>query len=504
MGFDILITKRQILFKKKMKKLFITSVLAVLVTAGTTVMAQDWPEKYLGLPGDNLNLYAVMKLFQESETLESFERSLNDEKSKINNLDLNGDNLVDYITVNDYVDGSIHTIVLRVSLDRNESQDVAVFTVERFGDGSVQLQLVGDETLYGRNYIIEPYYTENIGETPNPGYTSRNRGAVSARTTHIEINTWPLIRFIFLPDYIAWRSNWAWGYWPANWYAWRPWYWHAYNGYHHNWHRYYYAHFRPWHQHRFSRYDDFYYRSIRVHSPLVNNHIKEGRYKETYSRPESRKDGEALFARSTREQSHNTRENGTVTTRQTRPLSNSQGEPSSVSEGSGKEKAAGTSVHTQRTGTVTSSGRRSEVSGGSRAPESNRSMSTSPENRSANEVRRKSPSAPSAENPGVSRRSSTTISDRPASSPGSSDTPHVKSSHSVNNSGVSRRSPTTVSERPISKSGSSVSASMKSASRHSSSGVVSHNGNRGNKRSSNSAPGNSHSKSQTPPRSSRR
>ena len=96
---------------------------------------QDYPEEYLGLPGDNLNLYAVMNLFQESETLEAFERSLNEENSRINNLDLNNDGYVDYLTVSDFVSGNVHTIVLRSVLDRNEYQDVAVFTVEQLRNG---------------------------------------------------------------------------------------------------------------------------------------------------------------------------------------------------------------------------------------------------------------------------------------------------------------------------------------------------------------------------------
>ena len=41
----------------------------------------------LGLPGDNLDLYAVLDLFQKSKTIEEFEKSLNDEKTKVNNLD---------------------------------------------------------------------------------------------------------------------------------------------------------------------------------------------------------------------------------------------------------------------------------------------------------------------------------------------------------------------------------------------------------------------------------
>ncbi|MFN2337336.1 MAG: hypothetical protein ABR560_10245, partial [Bacteroidales bacterium] len=91
---------------------------------------------------------------QESETLEAFEKNINDENSRINNLDLNGDNMVDYITVTDYVDGDVHTIVLRTALSRNEYQDLAVFTVEKLRNGAVQIQLIGDEALYGRNYIV--------------------------------------------------------------------------------------------------------------------------------------------------------------------------------------------------------------------------------------------------------------------------------------------------------------------------------------------------------------
>ena len=95
-----------------MKKYIITTILAVLMTAGATLTARSYPDDYLGLPGDNLNLYAVMNLFQESQTLEEFERKLNDPDLRVNNLDLDGDNYVDYITVHDYVDGNVHNIVL--------------------------------------------------------------------------------------------------------------------------------------------------------------------------------------------------------------------------------------------------------------------------------------------------------------------------------------------------------------------------------------------------------
>lgn len=285
---------------KTMKKLFITSVLAVLVALGTTVMAQENPAEYLGLPGDNLNLYAVMKLFQESQTLEGFEKALNDENSRINNLDLNGDGMIDYITVSDYVDGDVHTIVLRAVLNRNESQDVAVFTVQRFNNGSVQIQLIGDESLYGRNYIIEPIYDDNNGGTINPGYMGRQSNQVNitiVRTSPYEIAAWPLVRFIYYPSYMPWHSSWYWGYYPSFWHPWRPFSWDYYYGYHYYWYNDYYAHFHRWDHYRYPRYNDFYYRGIRSYSPLVGERIRDGRFRDTYSHPEQRREGENLFAR---------------------------------------------------------------------------------------------------------------------------------------------------------------------------------------------------------------
>lgn len=281
-----------------MKTLFTSAVLAVLIAAGTTVKAQDWPEEYLGLPGDNLNLYAVMDLFQKSETLEGFERVLNAEDTRINNLDLNGDNLVDYIMVNDYVDGKVHNIVLRVALDRYETQDVAVFTVVKHRNGSVEIQLVGDKALYGKDYIIEPNYARRKS-TPNPGYTGSE--GYDARVAVVTVSAWdiagwPLVRWMYLPEYVAWRTGWYWGYWPANWYAWRPWYWHYYYGFHYNWYDHYYAHYRLWHHYRYPRYHDYYYVKIRSYSPKVNEKIHGGYYKDTYSRPELRKEGEAYYA----------------------------------------------------------------------------------------------------------------------------------------------------------------------------------------------------------------
>jgi hypothetical protein len=284
---------------KAMKTQLFSFVLALLLAASSALKAQDRPDEYLGLPGDNLNLYAVMHLFQNSETLEGFERSLNDPETIINNLDLNGDNLVDYIMVYNYADGNIHTIVLRVALNENEQQDVAVFTVEKLRDDAVQIQLIGDEALYGANYIIEPVYDE----TPNPGYATTvtkkvktRRNVTVVRTTYYEVASWPVIVYIYQPTYRVWRSAYRWGYYPVYWNPWAPHYYHYYYGYHYNWYDHYYAYYRPWKQPRSVYYRTVYYSSIRNYSPTVVVNVNKGTYKDTYSRPEKRSEGERVYA----------------------------------------------------------------------------------------------------------------------------------------------------------------------------------------------------------------
>jgi hypothetical protein len=285
-----------------MKKLAYILLFPLLIGTSSMVQAQYYSEAYLGLPGDNLNLFAVMKLFQESETLEGFERSLNDENSRINNLDLNGDNRIDYIRVIDNPERDVHVIVLQVAINAWENQDVAVFIVEREADNQARIQLIGDEALYGKNYIVEPNYDaygHYYGETPNPGYTGYAGGqtVVVKHVTTYEVAAWPLVRFIFWPGYVVWRSPWYWDYYPHWWHAWHPYYWHYYYGYHSHWYPEYYGYYRHTHHHYDQHWDTYYHGSRHNHSPYVTAVIKSGSYKSTYSRPESRRAGSELYTK---------------------------------------------------------------------------------------------------------------------------------------------------------------------------------------------------------------
>lgn len=280
-----------------MKLRIILSLIALMIWPASTLKSQPQPEQ-LNLPGDNLNLYAVMKIFQESETLEIFEKRLNEEDARVNNLDLNGDNYIDYIKVVDYVEKNVHYIVLQDAITPTETQDVAVFVVKRDPNGKVIIQLIGDEALYGKYYIVEPYYDTDKGATPNPGYYGNNNApqtVVIHHTTEYEITAWPLIRFIFLPTYIAWHSPYYWGYYPPFWRPWTPWYWHEYYGYHYYWHNDYYSHYHHGEHYRYDGWHDDYYGRHHSSSNTVYTRKERGEFNSSYSKPESIKDGAAIF-----------------------------------------------------------------------------------------------------------------------------------------------------------------------------------------------------------------
>ncbi|HET6990852.1 MAG TPA: hypothetical protein VFJ43_05985, partial [Bacteroidia bacterium] len=168
-----------------------------------------------GLPGDNLDLPAVLNLFRSSNTLEEFEKKLNTKDNHINNLDLDGDNHVDYIRVVDNMKDNIHAIVLKDPVSATESQDVAVIELKKNGDESAQVQIVGDEELYGEKYIVEPNNTKQ-----KDSLGGKWRG-FAPQVYVVNVWYWPCVQYIYYPGYVIWVSPWYWMYWP---YWWSPWY----------------------------------------------------------------------------------------------------------------------------------------------------------------------------------------------------------------------------------------------------------------------------------------
>jgi hypothetical protein len=228
-----------------------TTLLLIAMLFGITGFAQV--QDSTGLEGDNLDLNGVMELFKESESVEDFEKKLNTEENGVNNLDLNEDGEVDYIKVIDHADSSSHALALQVDVSEDEAQDVAVIEMDEVDKETVNLQIIGDEELYGEDYIIEP---------------------ADERDVNVVVNVWSWrpVMFIYGPRYKPWVSPWRWRVYPTWYHPWRRVTWAVY-------HPRVIRYHRPWYRRvsvrRCHRAHTF-YRARRVHSPVFykRHHVK--------------------------------------------------------------------------------------------------------------------------------------------------------------------------------------------------------------------------------------
>jgi uncharacterized membrane protein YgcG len=200
-----------------MKIRFLSILVIAMCLSGLTAFSQkESATGELGLPGDNLDLYAVLDLFQKSKTIEDFEKSLNDEKKKINNLDLNDDKKVDFIKVETKKDGDDYTFILRDPISKTETQDVAVILVSKDKNKKISLQIVGDKALYGKDYIVEPSAKGTGGVTANPAYTGADPVTVNvpASTTTVVVEQAPIVQYVYSPAYVPYYPPYYYGYYP--------------------------------------------------------------------------------------------------------------------------------------------------------------------------------------------------------------------------------------------------------------------------------------------------
>ena len=199
-----------------MKNRYLLSTLLVLILLNGSVFSQTAKKPdSLGLPGDNLDLYAVLDLFQKSKTIEEFEKSLNLEKTAINNLDLNLDKKVDFIKVVTKKDGDDFTFILQDAVSEKETQDVAVILVSKDKDKKVTMQIVGDPALYGKNYIVEPKAAAPAA-TANPGYTGTDpvKAPAPVNTTTVVVESSPVVVYMYSPAYVPYVPPYHYAYYP--------------------------------------------------------------------------------------------------------------------------------------------------------------------------------------------------------------------------------------------------------------------------------------------------
>lgn len=222
-----------------------------LVAGGTAAWGQDRDAE---VPGDYFSLEGALELFKKSSSPEEFERMLNAENSKVNNLDLNGDGYIDYLRVIDRTERNVHAFTIQAVISDTELQDVAVIELEKLANGKAVLQITGDEDVYGTETIIEP--TEEV---------RINAGTTTTRTV-VNVWAWPSVQYVYGPYYTVWVSPWGWHARPVWWRTWRP---VAYYHYDSWWHPYrpYYA---RCHTHRVV-YAHRIYRPHRSTSVIVTN-----------------------------------------------------------------------------------------------------------------------------------------------------------------------------------------------------------------------------------------
>ena len=186
----------------------------------TTVGWCTWADETITVSANSedisqaLDLKAVATLFGTVKNVEEFETLLNNPDSAFTNLDLNGDGIVDYLRVVETTADNKHLIVIQAVLAKDIFQDVASIYVEKDeATGQVTTQVIGDEYVYGANYVIEPVYIYR-----------------------------PYIYDWFWdPFWTCWTSPYYWDFYPHWWHHWHCWtmdrYWH---------HCYHWHHYHPY------------------------------------------------------------------------------------------------------------------------------------------------------------------------------------------------------------------------------------------------------------------
>jgi uncharacterized metal-binding protein len=210
-----------------MKQLKQLLLIFICFAATATAKAQ---QDSTGLPGDNFSLQGALEMFKQASSVEEFEKLINSANKNVNNLDLDGDGDVDYIKVIDKAGNDVHAFVLQVAVSETENQDIAVIELEKTGDTTAVLQIIGDEEIYGGQVIVEASDEGDEAESDNEGKGSGPfEDYTKASRTVVNVFFWPSVRFVFRPAYVPWVSSWRWRHYPGYWKPWHPLTWHVFH-----------------------------------------------------------------------------------------------------------------------------------------------------------------------------------------------------------------------------------------------------------------------------------
>jgi hypothetical protein len=261
-----------------MKRVFLSYLFLVLSVFCFKSFSQTEDQELLGLPGDNLDLFAVLNLFQKSKTIEDFEKALNLESTGINNLDLNNDNKVDFIKVETEQDDDDFMFILRDAISEKETQDVAVIYVSKNERDNITLQIVGNENLYGKDYIVEPKTESTPPVTANPAYTGDQPVTVNVPATEVVVvQSAPIVQYVYSPAYVPYYPPYYYGYYPPYYAAFTVM---AVGIYRHNNYYHHHGYNNTIIIHNHNQYNH-YNNNYRNNSTTVNTNIRNGNYNTT-------------------------------------------------------------------------------------------------------------------------------------------------------------------------------------------------------------------------------
>jgi len=197
-------------------------LLLLFISFANTAVSASATADSTGLPGVHFSLQGALEMFKQASSIEAFEKLINTENSHVNNLDLNGDGEIDYISVIHKADKDAHAFILRVAVSATENQDIAVIELEKTGDTTAMLQIIGDDEMYGETVIVEASDEGDEVETDEGKGCGPSFDYTKASRIIVNVFYWPSVRFVLRPAYIPWVSPWSWRHYPGWWRPWRP------------------------------------------------------------------------------------------------------------------------------------------------------------------------------------------------------------------------------------------------------------------------------------------
>ena len=146
---------------------------------------------------DNLDLQRVGDLLGRSDDLQEFEGYLNEDDG-INNLDLNGDGYVDYISVDEFEDRGDYerglSLYCRYGPDIIQEVGTIVFYRDDLNYPGARVLITGDEHIYGDDFYYETNWADRTVDLISFLFTPRDEYYHS-----------PYYYLNYPPDYVAYE-----------------------------------------------------------------------------------------------------------------------------------------------------------------------------------------------------------------------------------------------------------------------------------------------------------